>query len=103
MAKPESDPSAPLAQPLSAPRRGFTARRLLIATIGAATVNYAMGCGGDTLFTSVANLMAPPMLPPASGTGGVGGLNNPTPTGAAGVTASDADGGAKDEDAGARR
>lgn len=38
-------------------------RRLLIATIGAASVNYATGCE-DVYGQSVANLMAPPFMPP---------------------------------------
>jgi hypothetical protein len=41
---------------------------LLIATIGAATVNYA-GCGDDTM-TLVANLMAAPFMPPRDGEAG---------------------------------
>jgi hypothetical protein len=74
-------------------RKRFDARRLLIAGIGVATVNYAQGCGGDVLFTSVANLMAPPnMAPPSSrpgfaGTTGFQGIPNPTPI--AGANAAD--------------
>jgi hypothetical protein len=50
------------------PRKLVGARRLLIATIGAATVNYA-GCGDDTM-TLVANLMAAPYMPPQDGEAG---------------------------------
>ena len=48
-----------------APRKLLGARRLLIATIGAATVNYA-GCGDNTM-TLVANLVAAPYMPPQDG------------------------------------
>jgi hypothetical protein len=51
-----------------APRKLVGARRLLIATIGAATVNYA-GCGDDTM-TLVANLVAAPYMPPQDGGSG---------------------------------
>ena len=44
------------------PRR-VSARRLLAATIGAATLNYATGCE-DVYGMAIANLMAPPMMPP---------------------------------------
>jgi hypothetical protein len=96
------------------PAKRNGARRLLIATIGAATVNYAAGCG-DATFTSVANLMAPPILPPASGTGGdasVGaagepGIANPIPIKPSHPAGSDRDDAgaqvADDDDAGARR
>jgi hypothetical protein len=50
-------------------RRLPAARRLLVATVGAATVYFAPGCDGGS---AVANLMAPPFLP-QSGTGGQGG------------------------------
>jgi hypothetical protein len=103
MAKIDTATNTLAAQPISAPRKRFDARRLLIATLGAATVNYVVGCGSDTLFTSVANLMAPPILPPAGGSDGAAGIDGPA---VAGSPASGADAGATvhaDEDAGARR
>jgi hypothetical protein len=91
------------------PRKLAGARRLLIASIGAATVNYA-GCGDDTM-TLVANLMAAPFMPP-QGDGGAG-RSAPTagsnPEGAAGVPAispppntEDMDGGTNEGDVGGR-
>jgi hypothetical protein len=83
------------------PRKLVGARRLLIATIGAATVNYA-GCGDDTM-TLVANLMAAPYMPPQDGEAGRDAppdMSNPE--GLAGTPASpgptdDKDGGASGE------
>jgi hypothetical protein len=51
------------------------ARRLLTATIGAATVQFAAACGGgENVVTVVANLMAPPFVPqPSPGASGPGG------------------------------
>jgi hypothetical protein len=56
-------PSSPRAR---VPRKLVGTRRLLIATIGAATVNYA-GCDHDITMTSVANLIAPPFMPQQDG------------------------------------
>jgi hypothetical protein len=110
MSKTETTPNT-ITRLTPAKRNG--ARRLLIATIGAATVNYASGCG-DTMFTSVANLMAPPILPPASGTGGHGAVGaageaasaNPKPIKPdhpAAANGEDAGAQTADDDAGARR
>jgi hypothetical protein len=109
MTKKDTDANTLAVRPPNAPRKRFDSRRVLIATLGAATVNYAVGCGSDTLFTSVANLMAPPFLPPASGNGGTGGesgIDGPMALPVAGSHASDADAGTTvhaDEDAGTRR
>src|SRR5688500_105526 len=69
-------------------------RRLLVASIGAATIHYATACAdGNGLRTVVANLMAAPRMPPAGaggpnvrppGTGGTG------QGGAAGMAGGDA-------------
>jgi hypothetical protein len=51
-------------------------RRLLVATIGAASVQFATACeGGENIGTFVANLMAAPFVPPpgAAGEGGAAG------------------------------
>jgi hypothetical protein len=101
MSKVENDPSN---QRVPAPRKLVGARRLLIATIGAATVNYA-GCGDDTM-TLVANLMAAPFMPPPD----AGPHVAPNPSGLAGSQATPAtpidpdaqDGGTGESDLGAR-
>jgi hypothetical protein len=89
----------------NAPGKRFQPRRLLIATLGAATVNYVAGCGSDTFFTSVANLMAPPIMPPAAGTGGTAGTagidDARVPLAGGGSVAREVDAGA--DDAGPRR
>jgi hypothetical protein len=53
------------------PPRSLRARRLLVATIGAASVTFA-GCG-EKFGTFVSNLMAPPFMPPASAHGNAAG------------------------------
>jgi hypothetical protein len=109
MTKIDTDVNPSAAEPRSVPRKRFDPRRLLIATLGAATVNYVAGCGSEPFYTSVANLMAPPFVPPASGNGGTGGesgIDGPVPPPVAGSPASDADAGTRvhpGEDAGAQR
>jgi len=45
------------------PSRRFGGRKLLVASIGVATVNYAVACtAGPNLFTTSANLLAPPVI-----------------------------------------
>jgi hypothetical protein len=56
----KDETSRPAARPLRA-------RRLLVATVGAASVTFS-ACA-DELSTYVANLMAPPFMPPAGGAG----------------------------------
>jgi hypothetical protein len=88
------------------------ARRLLVATIGAASVQFATGCDGENFGTFVANLMAAPYVPPPAssgagagapaGAGGAAGQNGAAgqagPAGA-GASSDDLDAGA-DDDAG---
>ncbi|HKP56651.1 MAG TPA: hypothetical protein VJV78_08025 [Polyangiales bacterium] len=83
----KDDPSIPRIRP---PRKLAGARRLLVATIGAATVNYA-GCGDDTM-TLVANLMAAPFMPPPAG-GGAGTSAPPVVPNSSQLPAIDQDGG----------
>jgi hypothetical protein len=83
------------------PRKLVGARRLLIATIGAATVNYA-GCGDETM-TLVANLMAAPFMPPQAG-GGSPQVSNPGDlAGASGAPAEDQDAGVGERDLGSHQ
>jgi hypothetical protein len=46
------------------PSRRFDGRKLLVASIGVATVNYLVACSGSgpNLFTTSANLLAPPII-----------------------------------------
>lgn len=92
----KDDPSMPRI------RRLVGARRLLVATIGAATVNYA-GCGNDEM-SLVANLMAAPFMPPPNGgeAGRGGPPVVPNPDGFASVPpAADQDGGVPGDDSAA--
>lgn len=86
-------------------RRKFSgARRLLVATIGAATVSYA-GCGEDTM-TLVANLMAAPFMPPQDGQAGSGGspqVSNPKGPGEPPAAEADQDGGVGGRDLGSQQ
>jgi hypothetical protein len=57
-------------------RKRLTPRKLLVATLGAATVNYAIGCGVEEHTSTSGNLMAPPPgtfvdapAPPGGGAG----------------------------------
>jgi hypothetical protein len=111
----------------SVPRKRLSARRLLVATIGAATVNFTAGCRGALQSTSVANLMAAPYMAPPdqngdaavagsrvdplerAGAGGVSGASGraaaANAAGAGGTSSAnpavgDEDAGARDEDAG---
>lgn len=93
---------------VSALRKLVGGRHLLIATIGAATVNYA-GCGEDTM-SLVANLMAAPYLPPQDGAAGATAppdVSNPSGLAGAGAfrrpEATDTQDGGVEGDLGSRR
>jgi hypothetical protein len=61
-------PGNAAARPAALVRKLPAARRLLVATIGAATVQFVAGCGN----TYVANLMAPPESGRSGGAGEAG-------------------------------
>jgi hypothetical protein len=56
------------------PWRRFHGRKLLVASIGVATVKYVVACtgSGPNLFTTSANLLAPPILDAATRAAGDG-------------------------------
>lgn len=57
---PDPTPDREVAAP-AAHRRKLTGRKLLVASIGIATVRYVAACiGPDTFITTSANLLAPP-------------------------------------------
>ncbi len=69
-------------------RAKLNPRKLLIASLGVATIDYIAGCSGlaeDGIITTIANLMPPPYEMGVGGTSTVANLVAPPP-GAAGST-----------------
>jgi hypothetical protein len=73
-------PAATAAVP-SNHRRRFSPRKLLVASIGVATVRYALACtpGGETLTATSGNLVAPPFLNDAGPRAGADASSTPEP------------------------